>query len=94
MGAEPGHGHEAMERTPAPMDARGHRIDLSPLRTLLVRIEERYQPEQVWLFGSRARGDAEPGSDWDLLVVVPDSTADRCKRSILCERRPCVPFRR
>jgi uncharacterized protein len=31
---------------------------------------------QVWLFGSRARGDARPTSDWDLFVVVPDDTKE------------------
>jgi uncharacterized protein len=49
-------------------------IDLAPLRTLLDRIEEKYRPLQIWLFGSRARGDARPWSDWDLFVVVPDDT--------------------
>ena len=28
---------------------------------------------EVWLFGSLARGDAVPGSDADLLIVVADS---------------------
>ena len=51
-------------------------IDLSPLRTLLARIEAQYHPEEVWLFGSRARGDASPTSDWDLLVVVADDAKD------------------
>lgn len=31
----------------------------------------------MWLFGSRARGDARPWSDWDLLVVVPDDVDER-----------------
>lgn len=35
------------------------------------RIVERFQPEKVILFGSRARGDADPDSDVDLLVVMP-----------------------
>ncbi len=26
---------------------------------------------EVWLFGSRARGDARPDSDWDFLVLTP-----------------------
>jgi uncharacterized protein len=39
------------------------------------RIVEVLAPEQLWLFGSRARGTAGPESDWDLLVVVPDSAA-------------------
>jgi predicted nucleotidyltransferase len=51
-------------------------VDLRPVRALLSRIEAQYHPEQVWLFGSRARGDAGPGSDWDLFVVVPDHTPD------------------
>lgn len=40
---------------------------------MLEPIVARFAPEQVWLFGSRARGDAGPTSDWDFLVVVPDS---------------------
>ncbi|KYF67449.1 hypothetical protein BE11_41785 [Sorangium cellulosum] len=53
------------------------RVDLGPIETLLARIQEKYRPEQVWLFGSRARGDARATSDWDLLVVVPDDTEER-----------------
>jgi predicted nucleotidyltransferase len=52
-------------------------LDLRPLQTLLERIEEKYHPEEVWLFGSRARGDAKPWSDWDIFVVVPDETEER-----------------
>lgn len=51
-------------------------FDASPLATLLARIQAKYDPLAVWLFGSRARGDARPGSDWDLLVVVPDHVPD------------------
>ncbi|MBI4659217.1 MAG: nucleotidyltransferase domain-containing protein [Verrucomicrobia bacterium] len=28
--------------------------------------------EEIWIFGSCARGEADPGSDLDLLVVLPD----------------------
>jgi predicted nucleotidyltransferase len=49
-------------------------VDVRSLRTLLEHAERQLQPEQVWLFGSRARGDARDDSDWDLLVVVPDQT--------------------
>lgn len=55
---------------------RAPSIDLGPLQTLLARIEAQYHPEQIWLFGSRARGDARPWSDWDLFVVVPDDTPE------------------
>jgi predicted nucleotidyltransferase len=33
-----------------------------------------FRPRRVILFGSRARGDAGPDSDIDLLVVVDDDT--------------------
>jgi uncharacterized protein len=51
-------------------------LSISPLGVLLERIRSYYGPEQIWLFGSRARGDARADSDWDLLVVVPDGTDD------------------
>jgi predicted nucleotidyltransferase len=43
---------------------------------LLSRIIEAMCPEQIWLFGSRVKGDARPTSDWDLLVVMPDDATD------------------
>lgn len=43
---------------------------------LLERIIEAMRPDQIWLFGSRARGGARPTSDWDLLVVVSDDSSD------------------
>jgi uncharacterized protein len=58
-----------------PRDARGVPIDVRPVRPLLDRIVERWNPREIWLFGSRARGMATPDSDWDLLVVVPDHLA-------------------
>ena len=33
-----------------------------------------FKPRRVILFGSRARGDARPDSDIDLLVIVDDNT--------------------
>ena len=38
-------------------------------------VRERVAPAQVWVFGSRARGDERPDSDWDLLVVFDDRNA-------------------
>ena len=37
---------------------------------MVKRIVKRFQPEQVILFGSQARGEAGPDSDVDLLVVM------------------------
>jgi len=39
------------------------------LADIVSRIVETAQPEKIILFGSRARGDARPGSDFDLLVI-------------------------
>lgn len=64
---------ETAHLTPGAADVA---LDLEALRPLLTRIRDKYHPLQIWLFGSRARGDARPGSDWDLFVVVPDDVAD------------------
>ncbi len=47
------------------------------LTEMVQRIVERFHPLGVVLFGSRARGDARPDSDYDLLVVMPDGTDRR-----------------
>jgi predicted nucleotidyltransferase len=36
------------------------------------RLVEFYQPVRIYLFGSEARGESGPDSDFDFLVVVPD----------------------
>lgn len=42
------------------------------------RLVDAYHPDRVYLFGSVARGDAGPDSDYDILIVVPDdSTPDQ-----------------
>jgi predicted nucleotidyltransferase len=43
------------------------------------RLAETLRPERIYLFGSRARGDAQLDSDYDLLVLVPVH-ADRSRR--------------
>lgn len=43
---------------------------------LLKSIVEVLDPIEIWLFGSRARGDYGPHSDWDLLVVVDQDRAE------------------
>jgi predicted nucleotidyltransferase len=46
------------------------------LLKLIRRVTERMNPLEIWLFGSRAEGRARPDSDYDLLVVMPDSTPE------------------
>lgn len=39
------------------------------------------RPSAVFLFGSHARGASTPDSDWDFLVVVPESTLPPYRRA-------------
>lgn len=45
------------------------------------RIAELFSPEKIILFGSRARGDAGPDSDIDLLVLFSE-VSDPYKRAV------------
>jgi len=47
------------------------------------RLIQAYQPERIYLFGSKARGDQGPDSDFDLLVVVSSEAPETRKRSQL-----------
>jgi len=67
------------------VDRNGRIIDLAPAWPLLQRVLREWAPERVELFGSRARGDASPDSDWDILVVVPEAS--------LVAADPLVPWR-
>lgn len=40
---------------------------------MLERIIRQFDPVRIILFGSRARGEARPDSDVDLLVVLPEA---------------------
>ena len=39
------------------------------LKQMVQEIVRAVDPEEIWLFGSRARGEAGPDSDVDLLIV-------------------------
>jgi uncharacterized protein len=46
-------------------------IPLEVLSEFAARVASSYSPERVILFGSKARGDAHPDSDADILVILP-----------------------
>jgi len=50
------------------------------LISLVGRLRKALDPELIYLFGSRARGDAEMDSDYDFFVVVPRSEKPRHER--------------
>lgn len=47
------------------------------LAEVVRRLVEALHPERIYLFGSRARGEAGPDSDYDLLVLVDRPTEPR-----------------
>ena len=53
------------------------------LAELVRRLVEAFHPEKIFLFGSKARGEAGPDSDYDLLVLVGDEAPPERRRSRL-----------
>lgn len=47
------------------------------VQVMVERIVRQFRPVRIILFGSRARGEAGPWSDVDLLVVLPEVTDKR-----------------
>ena len=52
-------------------------MDYPELEPVLERILEVVPAQQIILFGSRAKGQSRPDSDYDLLVVVPPELPKR-----------------
>ena len=42
--------------------------ELERIKNIVTPIAQKHGVEKVWLFGSRARGDARPDSDYDFLI--------------------------
>ena len=80
--AELWHTHDTTE-TSGILDRRCRNVNSSNerlVRDIVRRIVDTAQPERVILFGSQARGDARPNSDFDLLVIK-QSDEPRYRRS-------------
>ena len=56
-------------------------IDEATVLEIVRRLVEAVKPDRIILFGSRARGDADPDSDLDLLIIK-DSDTPRHQRTI------------
>jgi predicted nucleotidyltransferase len=59
---------------------------LDPALDQLVHLLQSYAPERIILFGSRARGEADEYSDYDLIVIK------RTQRSFLDRLQDMVPY--
>ncbi len=79
----------------------GFKTQEDALGALVERLVAGLDPQSVWLFGSRARGNARPDSDFDILVVAkPEGhfgsddyeVADKCVRDLRigCDIVPCA----
>jgi predicted nucleotidyltransferase len=51
------------------------------LGEMVRRLVEVYRPEKIYLFGSVARGEATADSDYDLMIVVPDTSISTLKQN-------------
>ena len=51
------------------------------LLEMLERLKKHLSPEKIYLFGSRARGESDADSDYDLLIVVGYSDLPQYKRN-------------
>ena len=58
---------------------------LSPALARIIDQLQAYEPEQIILFGSQARGDADGFSDIDL-IVIKDTTKSRPERTRECRQ--------
>ena len=52
-------------------------VKQSAIEEVARTIAERFSPEKIILFGSQARGDSDPASDIDLLVLFADLEESR-----------------
>jgi hypothetical protein len=59
------------------------------LREIVQRLVRGMRPTRIYLFGSRGRGNGVSESDYDILVVVPDSDEPRYRRDQRAFRMLC-----
>lgn len=65
------------------MEAGREKKSKDVLEKIIRRLVPVYGPEQIYLFGSVARGEEGADSDFDIMVVVPDHAPAEKQRSRL-----------
>jgi predicted nucleotidyltransferase len=66
--------------------------DRETLKEFSAKVREQFPEAQIWAFGSRARGDAQPDSDLDICVVIDN--LDRSSRKAISHIAWKVGFER
>ena len=59
------------------------------LEEMVRRLVTAFHPDHIYLYGSRARGEAGPDSDYDLMLVVSSSQVPRYRRNKQAFRALC-----
>lgn len=57
-------------------------ISLTLQRAVTRRLVDEFDPEAIYLFGSYAWGQPQPGSDLDVLIIIKDSQQQPVQRAI------------
>lgn len=59
------------------------------LSEMVYRLVDAFHPECIYLYGSRARLQERPDSDYDLFLIVPSSTLPQYRRAQKAFRALC-----
>src|SRR5258708_7510572 len=70
----------SMAAPPRPRARKPHKVTPRLINLMVRRLVRQFNPEQIILFGSHARGTAGPDSDVDFLVVMPVQGSKREKQ--------------
>lgn len=64
---------------------------LKEIKKIILEIASKYgiKIDKIILFGSRARGDYKPNSDWDILIVTKDKLLKELEDEfwVMCNRK-------
>jgi uncharacterized protein len=87
-----------MRRSKRPRNPLQRRVEFAAMTTDALiadatqRLIDTFHPLKIILFGSQARGEAGPDSDFDFLVVMPDGTDRRAMAVAMRYRLADMPM--